>query len=81
MWRTTSEAHTDITDNVTTRECTVNLNHPDTTYDLAVQHGHDLTDAAERRRQTHRFQRWMNGNRQAGTGSPRGSGAAVTAGR
>ena len=59
----------------------MNLNHPASTYDLAVQHGHDLTDAAERRRQTHRFQHWMHGRRQAGTGSPSASGAAFTDGR
>ena len=44
----------------------VNLNNPANTYDLAVQHGHDLTDAADRRRQTHRFQRWMSSRSESG---------------
>jgi hypothetical protein len=74
MCRSTSGAHTAITDNVThQRGRTVNLNNPANTYDLAVQHGHDLTDAAERRRQTHRFQRWMSSRRQFG--------AAISSGR
>ena len=44
----------------------MNLNNPANTYDLAVQHGHDLTDAADRRRQTHRLQRWMSSRRESG---------------
>ena len=75
MWRSTSRVHTAITDIVTPeRAKPVNLNNPANTYDLAVQHGYDLTDAAERRRQTHRFQRWMSNRRES-------AAAAATGGR
>ena len=40
-----------------------NLASSTSTYEIALQHGHDLTAAAERRRQTHRFERWIAGRR------------------
>jgi len=59
------------TDNSRPREGTVNFIHSSTNYELAVQHGHDLTDAAERRRQTRRFQHWITSRHQSG---PAGTG-------
>ena len=46
-----------------------NLMSSATTYEIALQHGHDLTDAAERRRQTHRFERWIAGRRRDRAGN------------
>lgn len=46
--------------------------HSATNYDLAVQHGHELADAAERRRQTHRFQQWISSRRVSGSTPPGG---------
>lgn len=63
MWRVTSEEHTGVTNTTRPREGPVNMIHSATNYDLAVQHGNELADAAERRRQTHRFQQWMSSRR------------------
>lgn len=48
-----------------------NLSSSTSTYEVALQHGHDLAAATERRRQTHRFERWIAGRRRDGSASAR----------
>lgn len=52
-------------------ESMTNISSSATTYEIALLHGHDLTDAAERRRQTQRVERCKAGRRELAGSQPR----------